>query len=738
MEAGSLYYDLEITDNKLSGQLKDSEAKVQGFGEKLQGSFRDASKVLAGVGAGLTLFAKNATDFTTQSVKDSKALGQQIGVTTTEASRLVAAFGRMGIEATSASQMFGIFSKKIVESTANSVDNKLAVERLRIEIDQTKKSIAETTEKIRTQGDASGELGLKLQELNNTLAKQENALSKSADAFAKLGVSTVDANGKQKDFNTLLFEVADKFKEMPNGIDKSALAMELFGRQGKEMIKVLNLGSSGIKDLEVQADKLGLTLNAKTIGAISDLVKSQRDLKQQTDALKIAVGTATAPVLTEFNKQLNNMVAALVGAPGPIKDITTNVLAFGGPVSAGAAAIAGFAGNLGGAIPLAKGLGLSLAGIGAALGWVGLVALVITALVLLEQQFHFVEAAIKFLQPAINETVRLFQLIYLFLQTYIFPIFQQIGLYIMSQLVPAWLSLLDSINQISTALEPFISKGDQLKIIIFALLIPFMLATAAVIGFIAIIALVVAAIATMINWVSQAINIYMQFSASVIGAMSAFIGMVAGSINQAIGWFNSLVGFVRGAIGGFVNAIVGGVNQAMGAIQSIPGRAMGALAGLPGAFYSAGVSMIQGLINGIKAMASGPANAVSGILSKVKSLLPHSPAKEGPLSGKGWTLYSGMSIVEGLAEGIKKSAGSAYASMDGVLSSLSGGANIPLAYSGGGSFGAGTMVNGATSGAGGATNINIGTINDKSDADYILRRSARNYELELKGGAPIL
>lgn len=35
----------------------------------------------------------------------------------------------------------------------------------------------------------------------------------------------------------------------------------------------------------------------------------------------------------------------------------------------------------------------------------------------------------------------------------------------------------------------------------------------------------------------------------------------------------------------------------------------------------------------------------------MRNLLPFSPAKEGPFSGKGWSLYSGQSIVEALAEG---------------------------------------------------------------------------------------
>src|SRR4051812_16237413 len=122
-EVGSLYYDLTIDDTNLKKGLDSSDAAVKDFGDKassvgdqIQSGFREAAKTLAVVSAGLTVFAKNATDFTVQFVKSSVALAREIGTTTIEASRLTAAFGRMGLDADATQQMFGIFAKKIQAS----------------------------------------------------------------------------------------------------------------------------------------------------------------------------------------------------------------------------------------------------------------------------------------------------------------------------------------------------------------------------------------------------------------------------------------------------------------------------------------------------------------------------------------------------------------------------------------------------------------------------------------------
>lgn len=319
---GGLFYEIQAPNDKLNADLDKSDKKVKEFGEnagvtgeQVRAGFNKAAIGLGAVGATFLVLAKNATDFTKDTVADAKGLAREIGVTTTEASRLTAAFGRVGISTDQARSSFGIFAKNIVAAN--------------------------------------------------------EAIDKTSTGFGKLGVSIKDAQGKQKTFNELLFEVADKFKQLPDGIDKTALALELFGRSGRDMIKVLNLGSQGIQELEQKADELGLTLNEKTINNINELVKSQKDLKQQTDALKIAIGTATAPILTEFNKGLNDVLSSLLGTDGPMRNITATFIAFGGPVLSGTAAVVAFGANLVQILPAINSVTVALTGLSAVtlVGW---------------------------------------------------------------------------------------------------------------------------------------------------------------------------------------------------------------------------------------------------------------------------------------------------------------------------------------------------------------------------------
>lgn len=104
-----------------------------------------------------------------------------------------------------------------------------------------------------------------------------------------------------------------------------------------------------------------------------------------------------------------------------------------------------------------------------------------------------------------------------------------------------------------------------------------------------------------------------------------------------------------------LTGLIDGIVQSLPALKNIfwdvPKQIMNVLSNVPSMMVSSGKKIIQGLIDGIKSMAGAATGAVSDLLGNVRKYLPFSPAKKGPFSGHGWTLYSGRSIVEALAEG---------------------------------------------------------------------------------------
>jgi hypothetical protein len=85
--------------------------------------------------------------------------------------------------------------------------------------------------------------------------------------FTSLGISIKGADGKLKDADVVLGEVADKFKSMPPGVKRTALAMQVFGRSGAQLTQLLEKGADGIAALRQEAEELGLVLDQDTVDA---------------------------------------------------------------------------------------------------------------------------------------------------------------------------------------------------------------------------------------------------------------------------------------------------------------------------------------------------------------------------------------------------------------------------------------------------------------------------------------
>ncbi len=118
----------------------------------------------------------------------------------------------------------------------------------------------------------------------------------------QLGFSIQDAHGKLLPMNELLPKVADRFAKMPDGPQKTALAMKLFGRSGADMIKVLNKGSAGIKELGDQGEKTGNVL--KDTEGYKAQLKAQREFQAASTGLKVQLGAALYPILTKLTQYL--------------------------------------------------------------------------------------------------------------------------------------------------------------------------------------------------------------------------------------------------------------------------------------------------------------------------------------------------------------------------------------------------------------------------------------------------
>lgn len=106
--------------------------------------------------------------------------------------------------------------------------------------------------------------GLSAEALQSNMSRLNKGIAEGNDAFTAMGVSTRNADGSLKSTRQMLGDVADKFANYGDGAGKAALAMEIFGKSGADMLPLLNGGSAALDEFDAMARKLGLTMDAET------------------------------------------------------------------------------------------------------------------------------------------------------------------------------------------------------------------------------------------------------------------------------------------------------------------------------------------------------------------------------------------------------------------------------------------------------------------------------------------
>lgn len=141
---------------------------------------------------------------------------------------------------------------------------------------------------------------------------------KTSNALVKIGVSATDQNGKLRGVDQVLYDVANKFATMPDGAQKAALAVDLFGKAGMDMIPFLNNGAEGIQQLQQEAKNLGLEVDTTTAKLAEQFNDQLETLERQAKSLGMSMASELLPGLVSVTAALidfmkESEVAAIIG-----------------------------------------------------------------------------------------------------------------------------------------------------------------------------------------------------------------------------------------------------------------------------------------------------------------------------------------------------------------------------------------------------------------------------------------
>lgn len=139
---------------------------------------------------------------------------------------------------------------------------------------------------------------------NKSIAEAVGGTKEQKEAFRLLGLSQDELRRLSPE--QVLERVADEFTRYADGANKARLAQALFGKEGADLIPLLNQGGDSIRAQREEAERLGLTLSdieARQLKAFQDRLDKTG---QVTAAFRNHIAIGLTPALDTLLKQFND------------------------------------------------------------------------------------------------------------------------------------------------------------------------------------------------------------------------------------------------------------------------------------------------------------------------------------------------------------------------------------------------------------------------------------------------
>lgn len=162
--------------------------------------------------------------------------------------------------------------------------------------------------------------------LTNQMQMASQGSKTATSAFDALGLSWEDGNGKLKDQETMMWEAFTALQNVEDQTQKAALATDLFGKAGTDLMPMLNGATGSIEEMRQKAHELGLVLSDDTIDAGVKFTDTMDQLKRSFSTIGVEIGGAFLPLLQQVAEGVINAMPTIKEVIGEVVDFIKSTM----------------------------------------------------------------------------------------------------------------------------------------------------------------------------------------------------------------------------------------------------------------------------------------------------------------------------------------------------------------------------------------------------------------------------
>jgi hypothetical protein len=143
-----------------------------------------------------------------------------------------------------------------------------------------------------------------LSDLQGSMQRMSRAMVEDSQSFTAVGIAVRDASGEMRPVMDVFQDVADRLAAMPEGVERTALAMDLMGRSGANMMPLMAGGAAAIREMMDEADRLGLTISGETAAAAQQFNDNILRLQRTFSGITRQISAELLPIIEGMSEHL--------------------------------------------------------------------------------------------------------------------------------------------------------------------------------------------------------------------------------------------------------------------------------------------------------------------------------------------------------------------------------------------------------------------------------------------------
>lgn len=188
-----------------------------------------------------------------------------------------------------------------------------------------------TTEAISELKHAAEQSGAGLSDLETALKRQARSVQDARDGMASavealdaLGLSVDDFEGKKPE--EAFYILVGALSKVPDELTQAALAQEVFGRSGTNLLPMIKAGAEGLAQMREEAHELGIVLSQEDADAAAELTDLMDELGKATDGVKLEIARGLVPALKDLLASLIPVITDMTKWMQANPELTTTII----------------------------------------------------------------------------------------------------------------------------------------------------------------------------------------------------------------------------------------------------------------------------------------------------------------------------------------------------------------------------------------------------------------------------